>query len=66
MARKKSERVYHVGKERISVITIKGSSGYRDWLNDVSEESRIASSVIVRDALAAWAKTNGYQKPPEI
>lgn len=66
MPKKMPERTYVVDKRRVSIINLKGSVGYREWLNDVSNDSRIASAVIVRDALAAWAKANGYQKPPEI
>lgn len=66
MAKKKAAPTFVAGRERISVITVKGSTAFRDWLAYVSSESRIASTVIVRDALAAWAKANDYPKPPEI
>lgn len=52
--------------ERLSVINLKGSPEYRDWLNGLSEKSLISTSVIVRDALAMWAEKRGYEAPPKL
>jgi hypothetical protein len=48
-----------------SVINLKGSDDYRAWLAGVSKKTHIASTVIVRLALAEWASKHGHAAPPE-
>jgi hypothetical protein len=48
-----------------SVINLKGTDDYREWLTGVSKKTHIAAAVIVRLALAEWAKKNGHAAPPE-
>jgi len=51
---------------RLSVLNLKGSPEYRDWLSSLSEQSLIPTATIVRDALAKWAKDRGYAAPPKV
>ena len=48
-----------------SVINLKGSDGYREWLSGVSKKTHIPSASIVRLALAEWASKHGHVAPPE-
>jgi hypothetical protein len=65
MAKRKAKKTEE-GVERFSVLNLKGSAEYRDWLGTLSEESLIPIAVIVRDALAKWAKERGYPSPPKV
>jgi len=47
------------------VISMKGSEELRDWLLDVSLETGISQTNIVRRGLAAWAEKHGHPLPPE-
>ena len=51
--------------ERVAVIVLKGSPAYRAWLAEISQDSLIPITSIVRDALAKWAKEKGYTVPPK-
>jgi hypothetical protein len=64
MGRKKSEPPKHTDS-RVTVIALKGSPEYRDWLGDLSKRSRIPTAVIVDLALADWAKKNEMPPPPD-
>lgn len=69
MAKKKSAKGTKPTRgadERVAVIVLKGTPDYRKWLIDISRDSLIPISAIVRDALAKWAKQRGYPDPPEI
>jgi hypothetical protein len=66
MAKKKAPTKVEPTKERLSVFSLKGSPEYRDWLNLISDESRIPVATIVRDSIADWAEKRGYQPPPEV
>lgn len=52
--------------ERISVLNLKGSPEYREWLSTISRKSLIPVAAIVRDSVAKWAEARGYPKPPEL
>lgn len=52
--------------DRVSVINLKGSRRYRDWLNGITEKTHIPAAAIVRLALKAWSKANKHHEPPEI
>jgi hypothetical protein len=49
----------------VSIINLKGSAAYRDWLSGLSKKTHIPAAMIVRLALADWAKQNGHASPPE-
>jgi hypothetical protein len=66
MARKKAPANETPKVVRLSVLNLKGSPEYRDWLAGISKESLIPAATIVRDALAKWAKARGYPAPPEV
>ena len=68
MAKKKASPAVSVATEakgQISIITLKGTSGYRDWLAGESRRTHIPAATIVRLGLALWAKESGARTPPE-
>jgi len=52
--------------ERESVIHMKGSPEYVDWLDLAHKRTHIPKVQIFRLAVADWAKKNGLPAPPEI
>jgi hypothetical protein len=66
MAKKKAPAKPTSGVERLSVLNLKGSPEYHDWLGLISKKSLIPITTIVRDALSKWAKERGYPAPPEV
>jgi hypothetical protein len=64
--KKRGRPKVETSKERLSVFSLKGSPEYRDWLNMLSDKSRITVATIVRDSVAEWAKKRGYPAPPEL
>jgi hypothetical protein len=50
---------------QVSIITLKGTDAYRDWLSAESKRTHIPAATIVRLGLAMWAEKNGGKKPPE-
>jgi hypothetical protein len=50
---------------QVSVITLKGTEAYRDWLAGESKRTHIPAASIVRLGLALWASQNGGKTPPE-
>lgn len=61
----KAEPVPAEGKGQVSIITLKGTAAYRDWLAAESKRTHIPSSTLVRLGLAMWAEKNGGKTPPE-
>jgi hypothetical protein len=53
------------GKGQVSIITLKGTAAYRDWLAAQSKRTHIPAATIVRLGLALWAEQNGAKAPPE-
>jgi hypothetical protein len=53
------------GPAQVSVITLKGTAEFRDWLAAESKRTHIPSASIVRLGLALWAAKNGGKTPPE-
>jgi hypothetical protein len=49
----------------VSVIHLKGTPEYRDWLARISKSTHITPTTICRLALAHWAAQNGHPEPPE-
>jgi hypothetical protein len=64
MAKKKAPPKAAV--ERVSVLNLKGSPEYREWLSTISKKSLIPVAAIIRDSVANWAEARGYPKPPEL
>lgn len=52
-------------KGQVSIITLKGTNAYRDWLATESKRTHIPAASIVRLGLALWAAENGGRTPPE-
>lgn len=50
---------------QVSIITLKGTAEYRDWLAAESRRTHIPAASIVRLGLALWAEKNGAKTPPE-
>ncbi len=66
MARAKKQRPVASAEERESVIHMKGSPAYVDWLEETHQKTHIPKVQIVRLALADWAAKMKLPKPPEI
>ena len=66
MAKKKATVKTKPSTTRLSVLNLKGSPDYRDWLNEISDQSLIPVTSIMRNAVAKWAKERGYREPPEV
>ncbi len=52
-------------KGQVSVISLKGTDAYREWLAGESRRTHIPAASIVRLGLAVWASQNGGKTPPE-
>jgi hypothetical protein len=52
--------------ERETIINMKGSRAYSEWLESVHRKTHIPKVVIFRLALAEWAERNGHESPPEL
>jgi hypothetical protein len=51
---------------RETVINMKGSPEYVQWLDEAHKKTHIPKVQIFRLALQAWASKNGLSAPPEI
>jgi hypothetical protein len=52
--------------DRETIIHLKGSPEYVDWLEAAHKRTHISKAQIVRLALADWATKMGLPTPPEI
>lgn len=52
--------------ERETIVNMKGSKAYADWLEAVHKKTYISKVQIVRLALMEWAAKYGHDAPPEI
>jgi hypothetical protein len=52
--------------ERETIVHMKGSAEYVDWLEEVHRKTHIPKVQIFRIAVAEWAARNGLREPPEI
>ena len=46
-----------------NVLSIRGSTEWRDWLNDLSEHCRSKAADVIDRALVLYAKQEGFTKP---
>ena len=53
-------------EERTTIINLKGSLLYDQWLEDMHQKTHLSKAVIVRLALKHWAESNGHSTPPDI
>jgi hypothetical protein len=49
---------------RRTIIAIKGTKEWGDWLASASKVSGVPAAVLVEVALAEWAARHGYTAPP--
>lgn len=52
--------------ERETVVHMKGSPEYVDWLENAHKKTHIPKVQIFRLAVTDWAAKNGLPPPPEI
>lgn len=52
--------------ERETVVHMKGSPAYVDWLERMHKKTRIPKVQLFRIAMEDWAAKNGHEAPPEI
>lgn len=50
--------------DRRTIIVLKGTAAYQDWLDGAAEKTRMPASVIFDVAVAKWAADNGLPEPP--
>jgi hypothetical protein len=48
----------------MTVMTIKGTAEWKEWLNRLADFSRLPSTIVIDLALAEWAKSHGFPEPP--
>jgi len=46
-----------------SSVSLKGSTAWRDWLNDLAEHCHMPATVVIDQALIMYAKANNYGEP---
>ena len=47
-----------------NVLSIRGTTEWRDWLNRLSEHCRLKSPDVIDRALIVYAKQEGFTEPP--
>jgi hypothetical protein len=52
--------------ERPTIVNLKGSPEYAEWLEAIHRKTYIPKAQIFRLALAEWAERHGHPAPPEI
>jgi hypothetical protein len=52
--------------ERETIIHMKGSPEYVDWVESIHRKTHIPKVQIFRIAVAEWAERHGHEAPPEI
>jgi hypothetical protein len=69
MARPKAKRTGKPqpdpAEERPTIINLKGSPEYVEWLDGIHKKTHLQKSTIIRLALAEWAERHGHPSPPE-
>ena len=49
----------------LSIINLKGTKAYRDWLSGFTKTTHITAATLFRLGMAEMAKKHGYQLPPD-
>jgi hypothetical protein len=60
------DAVEPIDSDRESVIHMKGSRAYVEWVEKVHNKTHIPKVQIFRIAARLWAEQNGHPAPPEI
>lgn len=67
MAKKKTgPKTSASAADRVTVVNVKGSEAFREWLATASDETLIPASAIVRAGLALWAEKMKRPGPPKL
>ncbi len=48
-----------------ATLMVRGSSAWKDWAHRFALKMRVSDSDLVDHALAAYAKAQGFEDPPE-
>jgi hypothetical protein len=54
-----------VSKARTTILSLKGSPEWSQWLGDLGAKFRTSKAGIIDRALAEFAERNGFRDPPE-
>lgn len=66
-AARKRGRPPSVGEDvRRTILNLKGTDAYLEWLDALHKKTSIPKTTMFRIALAEWAMRNGHPTPPEI
>ena len=49
---------------RVTVLNLKGTREYKQWLDELSEFSHMPTSTLFDVSIADWAKRQGFSKTP--
>jgi hypothetical protein len=52
-------------RAQLSIINLKGTEAYRDWLAGFTKTTHITAATLFRLGMAEIAKKHGYSSPPE-
>lgn len=52
--------------ERVTIVNLKGSAEYAEWLESIHKKTHIPKSTLIRLGMAEWAAKNGHSRPPEL
>jgi hypothetical protein len=63
---KRADRAPGEGEDRETIIHMKGSAEYNDFLDAVHRKTHIPKVQQFRIAYAEWCERNGHGVPPEI
>jgi hypothetical protein len=50
--------------QRATVLTIRGTQEWREWLERAANHCRVTSSTLVDIAVAKFVKDQGFEEPP--
>lgn len=65
MAKKKPGRPKMGPEPKRTVVNLKGSPAWGDWLGEISERTMIPASKLIEVAMKEWAERNGHPAPPK-
>jgi hypothetical protein len=64
MGKKKQGKAPDLRPKQVSILLLKGSPEYREWLSRFGDFSRMPTAVLVDRALTKLAKEEGFEPPP--
>jgi hypothetical protein len=63
--RSKSDRAKRLGPIRGTVVALKGSAGWKAWLDGFASHCRLGLSDTIEQSLVYYAKEREYKIPPK-